>query len=166
MAASHGGEPKQSWCPSGDPNLPETVVLGVQDYERGEVTYLADPIPAAEALSMVPEGVPPTRILRFASHCSSACGHRDGPDCTLIQRIMAVPPKESTPTAVPRCHLRAQCKWWDQVGMEACLRCPAVSTMHSADDEFGELIANPATTREQLDTWIAENPSAGLSVKH
>ena len=158
--------PKQAWCPSGDPSLPETVVLGVQSYERGELTYLAEPIAAAEALEMVPEGVAPTRILRFASHCSTGCSHRDGPDCTLIKRIMAIPAAEPGTTSVPRCHLRSHCKWWDQVGVEACQRCPAVSTMHSADDEFGELIANPATTREQLDGWITANPTAGLSVNH
>jgi hypothetical protein len=166
MTAPEEGRPKQHWCPSGDPSLPETMVLGVQSYERGEVTYLAEPIPAADAIAMVPEGIAPTRILRFASHCSSTCGHRDGPDCTLIKRIMTIPAAEKENASVPRCHLRTHCKWWDQVGMEACKRCPAVSTMHAATDQFGEMIANPATTQEELDAWIAANPTAGLSVKH
>lgn len=162
------GKVKQSWCPSGDPNAPETVVLGVQSYERGEVTYLAQPIPAAEALSLVPEGIAPSRILRFASHCDAKCSNRVGDDCGLINRMLAIPvaAAESGEAAVPRCHLRAHCKWWEQVGTQACLRCPAVSTLHSANDEFGELVANPATTKEQLDAWIAENPTAGLSVRH
>jgi len=165
MAESDRRQPKQSWCPSGDPYSAETVVLGVQSHERGEVTYLAQPIPAAEALSLIPEGIAPSRILRFASHCESSCSNRVGDDCGLINRMLAIPVADTSDAAVPRCHLRAHCKWWEQVGKQACLRCPAVSTLHAVDDEFGELVANPATTREELDAWIAENPTASLSIR-
>ncbi|MFE5210078.1 hypothetical protein [Streptomyces sp. NPDC056600] len=145
----------RTWCPSGDPHAPEAVALGVRSGQDGGVVYLADPVPASQVLGMVPEGVEPRRVLRFASHCASNCVNRRGDDCTLVERVLAAP--AATATAVPRCHLRAQCQWWSQTGVEACRRCPAVSTLHLAGDRLGELVADPSTTREQLDEWIAAN---------
>jgi hypothetical protein len=164
MAPRGSDHQRQTWCPSGDPNLPESVVLGVQSHEHRQVAYLAEPIAAADALAMVPEGVPATRILRFASHCASTCLNRDGEECALITRLLAIPRRAPEDLAVPRCHLRLVCKWWDQVGVEACHRCPAVTTAHLASDDFGELAANPATTREDLDAWIAADPTATLAI--
>ena len=164
MSADERGRPEQTWCPSGDPNLPESVVLGVQDHARSGVTYLAEPIPAAEALAMVPEGVPPSRILRFAAHCTSRCPNNSGGACSLIERLQAVPVRESEEGAVPRCHLRPVCQWWTQRGVDACRRCPAVSTINPEGDEFGALVADPSTTREQLAEWIAKDPTASVSI--
>lgn len=143
-----------TWCPSGQANSPESVVLGVRSGDNGRVTYLADPVPASEVLGSIPEGIEPTRVLRFASHCVSACAHRKGNDCGLLQRVLAVPPPDDT-RAVPRCHLRPQCKWWNQTGVDACYRCPAVSTSVYTHDELGTLIADPTATPEQLSAWIA-----------
>lgn len=146
-------ESAPTWCPSGDAHAPEAVVLGVRSGEGGKVVYLADPLPASEALGMVPDGVEPRRLLRFASHCTTDCVNRRGGDCTLVERIQATPAVESA--AVPRCHLRTQCQWWSQTGVEACRRCPAVSTRNHVGDELSALIADPSTTREQLEEWIA-----------
>ncbi|WP_328745000.1 hypothetical protein OHT57_06065 [Streptomyces sp. NBC_00285] len=143
-----------NWCPSGDASRPESVVLGVRSGERGEVVYLADPVPAAEVLGGIPEGIAPNRVLRFASHCVSDCANRVGDACGLIERIRAVPAKAET-GAVPRCHLRPHCKWWNQVGVEGCHRCPAVVTLNPHDDELNVLVADPATTLDELESWIA-----------
>lgn len=148
-----------TWCPSGSPHAPESVVLGVRSGDNGEVAYLAEPVPASEVLGAIPEGIEPTRVLRFASHCVSACGHRQGNDCTLVQRVLAVPAPHEETRSVPRCHLRSQCKWWTQSGVDACHRCPAIATTRLADDELGALVADPSTTREQLASWIAEHPA-------
>jgi hypothetical protein len=148
-----------SWCPSGAADRPESVVLGVRSGDDGSVAYLDEPVPAAEVLGMVPEGIEPRRILRFASHCEAKCANRIGTRCGLIERIAAVPAPEHT-AAVPRCHLRTKCKWWQQRGVEACHRCPAVSTRMLDDDELGKLVADPGTTQEQLEAWIAADPSA------
>ena len=146
--------PPVTWCPSAPADRPESVVLGVRSGEDGRITYLAEPIPAAEVLGAIPAGIAPTRVLRFASHCVSECGNRIGTACGLVERIRAVP-SETDSAAVPRCHLRPRCTWWNQVGVEACLRCPAVTTMGSPDDALTALVADPATTREQLEEWIA-----------
>jgi len=144
-----------TWCPSGLADRPESVVLGVRSVEDGGVAYLAEPVPAADVVDMVPAGIEPRRILRFASFCESECLHRSGNACGLVDRITAVPVPEAPGASAPRCHLRARCKWWRQRGLDACRRCPAVTTVPLAADELGTLVADPATTREQLDAWFA-----------
>ena len=161
MSAVETAEQKVSWCPSGLSDRPESIVLGVRSGDDGGIAYLADPVPATEVLGMIPEGVEPRRILRFASHCESSCANRLGSRCGLVDRIVAVPgPPQAA--SVPRCHLRAHCKWWEQTGVDACHRCPAVTTLTLADDELGQLVADPTTTREQLDDWIATTDRTGF----
>ncbi|MYS63284.1 hypothetical protein GTW66_03885 [Streptomyces sp. SID5473] len=146
-----------TWCPSGRPDRPESQVLGVRSGEDGKVVYLERPMPAAEVLGAVPEGIEPTRVLRFASHCVSACVHRRGNDCTLVERV-GVLPAAGEARSVPRCHLRSRCQWWQQTGVSACHRCPAVATAVLQEDTLTTLVADPATTLEQLDEWIAQSP--------
>ncbi|MDQ2846765.1 MAG: hypothetical protein M3Y77_10545 [Actinomycetota bacterium] len=155
MSTVESGESTRSWCPSGEARAPEAVVLGVRSGADGRVTYLAEPIPASEVLGDIPEGIEPTRILRFASHCVSTCANRRGEDCALVDRVLAVPTDEVG--SVPRCHLRGQCQWWRQRGVAACHRCPAVATANHTDDELANLVADPNTTLDQLETWIAES---------
>ncbi|MER7763510.1 hypothetical protein [Streptomyces sp. NPDC097619] len=154
MGTEQRGAPAVTWCPSGEAGAPESVVLGVRSGADGRVTYLADPVPAAEVLGAVPAGTEPTRVLRFASHCVSACVNRRGGDCTLVERITTLPAAEEA-RAVPRCHLRAHCQWWQQTGVDACHRCPAVTTATYREDPLATLVADPATTPEQLGAWIA-----------
>ncbi|MFI5618838.1 hypothetical protein [Streptomyces sp. NPDC051567] len=146
--------PATTWCPSGEARAPESVVLGVRSGRDGRVTYLADPVPASGVLGSVPEGIEPTRVLRFASHCVSACVNRRGEDCALVERVLTLPSPADT-RAVPRCHLRARCQWWRQTGVDACHRCPAVTTATFREDELATLVADPSTTPAQLASWIA-----------
>lgn len=141
------------WCPSGKADAPEAVVLGVRSGQGGEVVYLAEPVPARDVLPVVPRDVEPTRVLRFASHCVSNCLHRRGNDCTLVERVAATPADGNG--SVPRCHLRPHCKWWAQTGVDGCRRCPAVATTVVEGDDLGALVADPTTTREQLEAWMA-----------
>lgn len=105
-----------TWCPSGQALAPEAVVLGVRSRSDGTVTYLATPTPARELLPMIPDGIEPTRVLRLASHCVSACPHRRNDDCTVIDKIRTLPGAEMRSLPLPRCHLRARCQWWQQTG--------------------------------------------------
>jgi hypothetical protein len=148
------------WCPSGDPSHPEAVVLGVRSGEQDQLVYLDEPVPAAEVLGEIPEGIAPTRVLRFASHCVSSCGNRVGEACGLIERLkVATPPDVRAPAqAMPRCHLRPRCKWWDQAGIEACRRCPAITTLNAPENELMALAVDPATTLDQLAHWMAAEP--------
>ncbi|QMU77166.1 hypothetical protein GXW83_17085 [Streptacidiphilus sp. PB12-B1b] len=141
-------EDTMTWCPSGRADAAESVVLGVHA-TPGQLTYLAAPIPARDALSLVPEDISPTRVLRFASHCVSGCGNREGSHCTLMDRVAALPAQADS-ASVPRCHLRPNCQWWRQSGVEACHRCPQVVTTVTVDDDLGNLVSNPRTTPEEV----------------
>lgn len=157
MGTDQSAAAPATWCPSGDARAPESVVLGVRSGADGRVTYLADPVPASEVLGAVPEGIEPTRVLRFASHCVTGCANRRGNDCTLVERVLTLPPPVAAADAraVPRCHLRSRCQWWQQTGVDACHRCPAVTTATFQEDELATLVADPSTTPEQLASWIA-----------
>ncbi|MFK0198185.1 hypothetical protein [Streptomyces lavendulae] len=146
-----------TWCPSGEALAPESVVLGVRSGSDGQVVYLADPVPASEVLGTLPQGIEPTRVLRFASHCVSACANRRGDDCSLVERVLTLPSATADTRAVPRCHLRTRCQWWQQSGVAACHRCPAVTTATFREDELATLVADPSTTPEQLAAWIADS---------
>jgi hypothetical protein len=153
-APDPGPAPAVGWCPSGLPDRPESVVLGVRSGADGRTVYLADPVPAAQAAHLAPEGAQPRRVLRFASHCESACPNRVGESCGLVDRIVALP-DPAVGEAIPPCHLRAQCRWWQQTGVLACHRCPAASLLTLAGDRRVTPVADPATTIEQLEAWIA-----------
>lgn len=114
------------WCPNGAARAPESVVLGVRSGVDGQVTYLADPVPASAVLDQVPTDIEPHRLLRFASHCSAACTHHSPDHCTLAERTVATP-TPAAPAAAPHCHLRVDCRWWRQTGLAACVRCPALT---------------------------------------
>lgn len=156
MADGQDREP--TWCPSGKARAPESVVLGVRSKENGQVTYLASPVPAADIVPAIPPDIDPRRILRFASHCESGCANRSGNSCTLINRLMKLPP-EAASKSVPRCHLRPHCQWWTQHGVSACHRCPAVVTSVPASDTARTFVADPTTTMAQLELWIASSRS-------
>ncbi|MFF4977393.1 hypothetical protein [Streptomyces sp. NPDC001083] len=158
LPAPAGTDPRVSWCPSGAAHAPESLVLGVRSGLDGEVTYLAEAVPAAAVLDQIPEDIEPRRILRFASHCVAGCANRRGGDCTLVERVVAAYPAPGG-GAVPRCHLRAGCQWWAQAGVDGCRRCPALATRHHTDDELASLVADPDVTPEQLAAWTAARPA-------
>ena len=142
------GEDGVTWCPSGSPDAPESVVLGVHA-EPGRLAYLAAPLPSRDALGLIPEDISPTRVLRFASHCVAECRNRSGNDCTLVERVASLPADAESP-GLPRCHLRPHCQWWQQSGPAACRRCPQVVTTVLADDGLGNLVADPQATPAQV----------------
>lgn len=141
------------WCPSGTPDAPESVVLGVHAGPTEDLGYLDSPVPAKDVTGLFPPDIDPARVLRFASHCRDSCAHRRGTECSLISRITALGDTSDDHT-VPQCHLRPRCKWWDQAGLQACRRCPFVTRAARADDPRAVLIADPDTTQEQLDAYI------------
>jgi hypothetical protein len=134
----------QLWCPSGAPGEPEAVVLGVRSEPGGAVAYLETPVPAAVAVELVPAGIDPTRVLRFASHCVSACAHWQRGACSLVDKIVVAEPATEA-AGVPRCHLRPRCRWWRQQGPAACQRCPLVQTFVAADEAGRQRVSDPAT---------------------
>ena len=87
-------------------------------------------------------------MLRIASDCyEKGCLHFDGADCRLAARIV-----EQLPTVtdtLPAYQIRSSCRWWQQEGKSACLRCPQVVTENYYASSLFEQVANP-----QAITWV------------
>ena len=102
------------------------ILLGVVASD-GRVAYLTpevriDPdFVARAALGRAPE-----RRFRFAQPCATAdCGHWTGSRCGLVEHAMAETPA-TVPTALPRCSIRRECRWFAEQGRRACQVCPRV----------------------------------------
>ena len=116
-------------CPSSQPDSEDSVIFGVVVGDAGarQVGYLSEPKPVTSETLALAGGVRPTEIFRIAGPCAkSGCKHFVGNDCALAQRIVQrLPPVVG---ALPRCGIRATCRWFHQEGKAACLRCPQVIT--------------------------------------
>jgi hypothetical protein len=119
-----------SLCPSTThPEKEGSIVFGVVGgtVESPRLAYLREPQQVTDELLALSGPVTPTEIFRFAAPCArSGCQHFDGTDCRLAQRIV-----NRLPTVVdvlPACQLRSNCRWWQQEGKSACLRCPQIVT--------------------------------------
>jgi hypothetical protein len=101
------------------------VVGGTAQAPR--VAHLVQPVPVTDELLALAEPASPLAVFRTAAPCAaSACLHFAAGRCRLATRIV-----EQVPEAVdglPACRIRPDCRWWQQEGKAACLRCPLVVT--------------------------------------
>jgi hypothetical protein len=131
-------------CPSSQPNLDNVVVFGVVEgtIEEPRVAYLEKTQPLNKELQLSSSPVKATEMMRLASSChEKGCVHFDGSDCRLAQRIV-----EQLPTVtetLPACQIRSSCRWWQQEGKSACLRCPQVVTENHYSSSLFEQVADP-----------------------
>lgn len=106
-----------------------SAVFGVigGDVDEARVGYLKAPLVVTADVLALAEGVEPTEVFRFAAPCAAeGCQHFNGSQCTLVSRIVAlVPPVVDE---LPRCPIRARCRWFSEQGGSACHRCPVVVT--------------------------------------
>jgi hypothetical protein len=116
-------------CPSAQPDMENCRVFGVRHPtpDGPQTAYLDQAIAATPEVVAMAAPAPPTEVLRLAATCEeSRCVHFDGTDCRLASRIVTLlPPVVSV---LPRCAIRAECRWFHQEGRAACLRCPQVVT--------------------------------------
>lgn len=116
-------------CPSAQPSMRNSAVFGIVTgtVEQPEVNYLAEPQPVSEELLTLSQPVAPTEVFRFAAACANTgCQHFNGSQCRLAERIVQnLPPVTEN---LPLCPIRANCRWWQQEGKAACLRCPQIAT--------------------------------------
>ena len=121
--------PAQALCPSAQPTMADSFVFGVVQGTADEprLRHLARPQPVSPELLQMAEPVSPTEVYRFAAPCAgSACCHFDGTNCQLAGRVVRF--LRPVIDALPPCHLRPNCRWWQQEGKAACLRCPQIVT--------------------------------------
>ena len=118
-------------CPSA-PGTPGALLIGVVE-ENGLIANLGTPLPVdAGFLEAVATHGPPERRFRFSSRCVEGhCSQWDGRGCGLIDRVVGYVATEhalETQATLPRCGIRASCRWWRQRGASACMACPLVVT--------------------------------------
>jgi hypothetical protein len=116
-------------CPSCQPEMEGARVFGIVggSVEGPRLGYLDRTVPVNSPLVVLPPEVKPTEVFRMAAPCATKqCQHFDGTNCQLAKRIIQILP--AVVDALPACNIRAECRWWQQEGRAACMRCPQVVT--------------------------------------
>jgi len=135
---------KTTLCPSARPESADSVVFGVIGGTVAEphVTYLKQPQPITDELIAKASPITPAEIFRTAGLCATkGCQHFDGQDCRLATRIVEKLPVVAE--ELPPCSIRRDCRWWQQEGKAACMRCPQVITDNYNPSELAIKVATP-----------------------
>lgn len=125
-------------CPSAQPDMKEARILGVVSgtAEKPELAYLNERVPVTNELLVQAAPARPGQIFRIAAQCDeNGCTHFDGTGCRLATRIVQILP--AVTESLPACLIRPTCRWYQQEGRAACLRCPQVITeTYEPDDDY------------------------------
>ena len=131
-------EARSLLCPSAQPGMTGLRLLGVIESidDGSRVAYLNEDVPVTEELLGQTGSVPPTRVFRLAANCEERrCTHFDNHRCNLVTRIVNILP--AVVDALPICLIRSTCRWYEQEGHHACVRCPQVVTeLSEPTDDF------------------------------
>jgi hypothetical protein len=131
-------------CPSARPEMKDSLVFGVVvgTAENPSLAYLDELLPVTDELLALSQPLTPTEIFRVAASCiENACKHFDGSKCRLAKRIVEVLP--TSVEILPPCRIRSKCRWWQQEGKAACMRCSQIVTDdYSLNQEHQRLINN------------------------
>jgi hypothetical protein len=139
----------ETLCPSAQPDWDGARVIGVVGGtpERPETAYLDQAQPVTQEILDLAGPVAPAEVFRFAAPCAnSACGHYDGEEhkCRLAEKTVRW--VEQAVDNLPKCSIRASCRWWQQEGPAACRRCPQVVTINFAPSRAMRDAADPQLT--------------------
>lgn len=132
-------------CPSAQPIMANSVVFGIVagTVAQPQLTHLVKAQPVTDELLALSHPVKPTEIFRFAAPCAkSACQHFDGSQCRLATRIVEGLP--AVAEQLPPCPIRSSCRWWQQEGKAACMRCPQIATETFAPSELMLQASDPS----------------------
>ncbi|AVZ29578.1 nitrogen fixation protein [Nodularia spumigena] len=138
---------KTTLCPSARPEPGESLVFGVigGTVTEPRVAYLKQPQTMTEELIAKVSPATPAEVFRTASTCATNnCQHFDGKDCGLATRIVAQFPIALE--ELPPCSIRRDCRWWQQEGKAACMRCPQVITDNYNASELMIQVATPTVS--------------------
>jgi hypothetical protein len=114
--------------------------------EKPEVKHFPATLPITEELIRLASPVTPPEVFRFAAPCQHAgCVHFAENQCSLVTRIVSLLPEVAE--HLPACSIRPDCRWWQQEGKAACLRCPQVVTNNYNPSEAMREAAEPAGQR-------------------
>lgn len=118
-------------CPSAPPEAGSSL-LGVVT-APGQVTYLTPAIPATQEMieKLGGTGIPIENRMRFSGpcmehHCVQWTGAPGDGRCGLIDHALDALRVEESTADLPRCAIRASCRWYEQHKRAACAVCPEV----------------------------------------
>jgi hypothetical protein len=132
-------------CPSAHPEMAQSRIFGFMggSIEEPRLIFLEEPTPAVGDVLALAGPVKPIEVFRIAAICvESACRHFDGQNCQLATRIVQILPVVTE--ALPACRIRQDCRWFEQEGRPACMRCPQVITQNYNPSEEMVSAATPA----------------------
>lgn len=126
-------------CPSS--SCHEGAVLIAVLGGDGRLGYLRPALPIDQEFvdSCERHGATESR-LRFADECrQGGCENWSGRDCSLVGRLISARPDSAAASdgSLPRCAIRADCRWFAQEGLRACGICPLVVYRPSAPIQPG-----------------------------
>lgn len=131
-------------CPSARPEGKNSAVFGVVagTVDKPHVNYFRQPQPVTDELSLVTSPVKPTEVFRISAECTNnGCKHFDGQNCRLATRIANQLPVVTE--TLPPCPIRRDCRWWQQEGKSACMRCPQIITDRYDSSPLAHQVAKP-----------------------
>lgn len=119
-------------CPSGRCR-PGAVLLGIVGPD-GTVGYLSERVTVDEAfVRRAGQGRAPEARFRFAEPCvTDRCanwreGAEDTAGCGVVEQVVHSPhAREEGRQPLPKCSIRARCRWFAQRRARACATCPLV----------------------------------------
>ena len=136
-------------CPSAFPEWEGARLFAVVGGtpERPETAYLVQPQPVTPDILALAGPVAPIEVFRFAAPCAArGCQQFDvaTDSCQLAAKTSRIAPV--VVHKLPRCAIRANCRWWVQEGAAACQRCPQVATLNYAPSDAMRIAADPSQT--------------------
>jgi hypothetical protein len=126
------------------PQMPGARVFGVLvgDATEPRVAYLS--ADTAAELRQLPDlgQIGASEALRIAARCQeSRCAHYNAARCTPAQRIVESPPE--VVSTLPACTIRSTCRWYQEEGRSACLRCPQIVTIDFRPNHARAQVVSP-----------------------
>ncbi len=146
-AEAVGGEPVQRSCPSGRA-VNGASLIGIVGGDA-RLGYLSRAIPLDDAFLERVRGREPMRRFRFSEPCIEAgCEQWTGSSCGLIDEVLdgADEAIDAAAERLPRCPIRKSCRWFHQVGRDACGVCPFVVRGGDEHEDQWALVTPPTVT--------------------
>jgi hypothetical protein len=126
----------ERWCPSAR-CAEGAVLLGVVGSD-GKVGFVTPRIEIdRDFVTEAHKGRTPEKRFRFAQPClRGGCTEWTGTRCGVIDRAIDAARRQGLSkdlADLPRCSIRSSCRWFAQIGADACTVCPLVITDLQAD---------------------------------
>lgn len=119
-------------CPSARCE-PGAILLGIVGAD-GLVGYITPQVTVDDHfVGEAHKGRVPEKRFRFSQPCATtACTNWTGTRCGVIDAVMDEVSERNLPKPdgrfLPKCSIRSRCRWFAQIGTEACSVCPMVIT--------------------------------------